>query len=269
MPEPAEPPVRHPAVPSREAVQRWRLELRRGRLNDDQVQRAQQVAWETALRASGLPIVGLDSASGRLRFAMAAPLSPSVPGEAELADVWLTDRVPRWTAREAISSTLPAGSELVDLYDVWLGEPALPGQVVASVYRATATVDPGATSAIEAAAAAVLAAEEVPRERLRAERAVAYDLRPFIDDLAVARTDGGAEIRMVLRHDPERGVGRPDEVLAELAHRSGAAIEDAVVVRERLVLASERAPAVDPGPARPAASARRQAGAAATRRARK
>jgi hypothetical protein len=239
--------------------------LRRGRLDADQVQRAQQAAWESALRASGLPVVGLESESGRLRFAIAAPLSPSVPGEAELADLWLTVRVARWTVRDALSAELPAGWTLVDLYDVWLGEAALPGQVVASVFLAIATVPPDAATAIVRAAAAVVAAETVPRERLRSDRTVAYDLRPFIDDLAVAPCVGGAEIRMVLRHDPERGVGRPDEVLAELAHRSGAAIEDAAVVRERLVLASERAPAPGPGAVRPPASPRRQVAAAVSR----
>jgi hypothetical protein len=269
VPEAAEPPVRHPAVPSREPVQRWRLVLRRDRLGADQVQRAQQSAWESALRASGLPLVGLDSESGRLRFAVGAPLSPSVPGEAELADLWLTARVARWTVRDALSGTLPAGSTLVDLYDVWLGEPALPGQVVASVYRATAGVGPEAASAIAQVAAAMLAAREVPRERVRTDRTVAYDLRPFIEDLTVAPCAGGVEIRMVLRHDPERGVGRPDEVLAELAHRSGAAIEDADVVRERLVLASERGAALDPGTSRPPRLPRRQDAAASSRRCRK
>ena len=268
MPEPAEPPVRHPAVPLREPVQRWRLVLRRRRLAADQVQRAQQSAWETALRASGLPLVGLDAESGRLRFAIAAPLSPSIPGEAELADLWLTDRVARWTVRDALSAAEPEGSTLVDLYDVWLGESPLPGQVVASVYRATATFPPDAVAAIASAASAVVAAETVPRERLRGDRAVAYDLRPYIDDLTVESRAGEAEIRMVLRHDPERGVGRPDEVLAEIAHRSGVAVEAAAVVRERLVLASERAPVVDPEAARHA-SPRRQAVAASSRRDRK
>ena len=45
---------------------------------------------------------------------------------------------------------------------------------------------------------------------------------------------------MELRHDPEKGVGRPEEVLAELAGRSGVALDGAVIVRERLVLAPER-----------------------------
>ena len=45
---------------------------------------------------------------------------------------------------------------------------------------------------------------------------------------------------MELRHDPEKGVGRPEEVLAELSARSGVALDDAILVRERLVLAPDR-----------------------------
>ena len=67
-----------------------------------------------------------------------------------------------------------------------------------------------------------------------------YDLRPFIGDVVVRGRGEAAEIVMELRHDPEKGVGRPEEVLAELADRSGVALDGAVIVRERLVLAPER-----------------------------
>ena len=62
---------------------------------------------------------------------------------------------------------------------------------------------------------------------------VAYDLRPFIEAIevdkvveAVLPTAGASTItvRMTLRHDPERGVGRTDELLAALSERAGAAI---------------------------------------------
>ena len=247
MPEPTKPPVSHPAVPPREAAQRWRLVVRRETLDGEQVARTQQAAWEAALIATGLSLVGLDTESGRPRFAMAAPLAPAIPGDRELADVWLTERRPRWSVRDALEGALPAGSTLIDVYDVWLGEAALPGQVVASVYRATIGADTGGTSgALEAAAAALSTAETLPRERAKGDRTVAYDLRPFIDDIEVrGRPDGGIEIRMELRHDPEKGVGRPDEVLAELADRSGVSLDGAALVRERLVLASER-PVVAP-----------------------
>jgi Uncharacterized protein conserved in bacteria (DUF2344) len=241
VPEPAEPPVRHPAVPTREPVQRWRLVLRRDRLGEEQVQRAQQSAWEAGLRSSGLPIVGLGPDTGRPRFAMAAPLAPSTPGEAELADVWLTERLARWKVRAALAGVVPDGTTLVDLYDVWLGEPPLPGQVVASVYRGSVTANDSESTAIEGAVSTMIAADTILRERRRGDRAVASDLRPFIDELAATRRAGDiVEIRMVLRHDPEKGVGRPDEVLAELADRSGVSLDEATLVRERLVLVADR-----------------------------
>jgi hypothetical protein len=242
VPEPTEPPVRHPAVPSREPVQRWRLIVSRTALDPDQAARTQQGAWEAALVASGLPLTGLDTESARPRLAMAAPLAPAIPGEHELVDVWLTDRRPRWNVRELLGASMPDGWTLIDLFDVWPGEASLPGQVVASVYRAT--VDPvgAAAEPLEAAATAMLAAPTLARERLRGDRAVPYDLRPFVDDISVGRGSGGVlDIVMVLRHDPEKGVGRPDEVLAELASQSGVPLAGAKVVRERLVLATERA----------------------------
>ena len=216
--------------------------VRREPLDADQIQRAQQGAWETALRGSGLPVAGLDVDGGRPRFALAAPLAPAFLGEAELADVWLTAREPRWAVREALTTAMPAGSVLIDLYDVWLGEAALPGRVVASVYRATIDGDGAAApvAALDAAATDLLGATTLPRERPRGDRTVLYDLRPFIGNVGVRGRGEAAEIVMELRHDPEKGVGRPEELLAELADRSGVALEGAVIVRERLVLAPER-----------------------------
>jgi hypothetical protein len=215
--------------------------VRREPLDSDQIQRAQQGAWETALRDSGLPVAGLDGDGGRPRFALAAPLAPAFLGEAELADVWLTAREPRWAVREALTACMPRGSVLIDLHDVWLGEAALPGRVVASVYRATIDGDGAAPVAdLQAAATDLLGATTLPRERPRGDRTVLYDLRPFIGGIDVRPRGRAAEVVMELRHDPEKGVGRPEEVLAELADRSRVALDDAVIVRERLVLAPAR-----------------------------
>ena len=268
MPDPVEPPVRHPAVPPREAAQRWRLVVCREALDAEQLARTQQAAWEAALVATGLPLAGLDSESGRPRFALAAPLAPAIPGERELADVWLTVRCPRWSVRDALEGALPDGSTLVDVYDVWLGEAALPGQVVASVYRARVPIEAGdPRPALEAASAALRTAETLPRERARGDRTVAYDLRPFLDDIDVrGDPDGGTEIVMELRHDPEKGVGRPEEVLAELAERSGVSLADATLVRERLILSPERPAAPSAPPASGRARRTPQTVAASSRR---
>lgn len=228
----------------REPVQRWRLVVRREPLTGDLAQREQLSAWDAALAASGLPLAGLDAAKPKARIAIAAPLSASMTGEAELIDVWLTERLPRWQVREGLEGRLPAGFTLVDLHDVWLGEAPLPGRVAASVFRAVLSVDPGA---LASAANRLMAATGLPRERRKGENVVSYDLRPFLGALEVREgLAGGAVLRMTLLHDPAKGVGRPDEALLALGDVLGVApLAATELVRESLVLA-------DPPPAEPA-----------------
>jgi hypothetical protein len=199
--------------------------------------------WHAALLASGLPVAGLDAPRPKARFAIAAPLAAAIPGEAELVDVWLVERMPRWRVREALQAALPIGHTLVDVYDVWLGEPALPGLVAASVYRAELDA-PADAGRLAHAAEILLAADALPRRRAKGEGTVPYDLRPFLLGIEVAsRPEGGAWVRMRLRHDPSRGIGRPDETLAALAEVLGnAPLEPAALVREGLVLADSTPP---------------------------
>ena len=248
---PSEPPDRAAESGTnggREAVQRWRLVLRRDTLAGASGQREQLAEWEASLAASGLPIAGLDAPKPKLRVVTAAPLSAGTPGEAELADVFLVERLPGWRVREALVAALPAAYTLMDLFDVWLGESPLPGRVAASVYRAVVR-PPVGIDRVAAGAQGLLAAQALPRERRKGESTVSYDLRPFLAALDVeAGPDGVAVIRMTLRHDPAKGVGRPDETLAALAEASGEGLEAASLVRERLVLAEPAPP--EPAPPR-------------------
>jgi radical SAM-linked protein len=238
-------------------VQRWRLIVARRALDADSGQREQLAAWELALTRSGLPVAGLDAVPPRPRVVMAAPLAASMEGDAELFDAWLTARLPAWQVRETLASSLPAGYRLVDLHDVWLGAPALPGQVAASVYRAMLPAGVVASDAL-ASCDALLTARALPRERVKGGGTVTYDLRPFIEALDVrdgetSDGDPAVVLRMTLRHDPEKGVGRPDEVLDAIGDALGrpGALRAAEVVRERLVLAPSPAPAAQPGPRPP------------------
>ena len=234
-----------PEVPPpapREPVQRWRLVLARDPVTPDAAQREQLAAWEAAFAGCGLPVAGLDAAKPRPRFAIAAPLASTIPGEGELLDVWLVERQPAWRVREAFSTRLPAGWRLVDAYDVWLGEAALPGRVVASVYRAVFERGSVGVSRLSEAARALLAAGSLPRERRKGDTVIAYDLRPFLDDVEVTESDGVPVVRMTLRHDPEKGVGRPEELLAALGEAAGISLEPASLVRERLVLGDPPSP---------------------------
>jgi radical SAM-linked protein len=220
-----------------------------------QSQREQLAAWETGLAASGLPVAGLDAPRPKPRFAQAAPLGAALAGEAELVDVWLVERWPVWRVREALAANLPPGHRLIDLYDVWLGEPALPGRVVASDYRAELAIAP---AALDGACATILASASIMRERAKGDSLVAYDLRPFIEALDVTPDRGGAgsTLRMRLRHDPEKGVGRPDEVLAAIEDRLAVDVRPVAIVRETVVL-GDPAPAPPPAPRRGSRGAKR------------
>ncbi|HEX5148470.1 MAG TPA: DUF2344 domain-containing protein, partial [Candidatus Limnocylindrales bacterium] len=124
-------PVAAPAEPR----QRWRVRFRRRPDAPSLPQREQLGAWESALGASGLPLAGLDLPVPRPRLVFAAPLGVGIPAEGELFDLFLTDRRPVAEVRSILAASMPAGHELVDVVDVWLGEPPLSGRVAAADYR--------------------------------------------------------------------------------------------------------------------------------------
>ncbi len=188
------------------------------------------------LETSGLPVF---CPPGRLRprVAFGAPLPDRMAAERDLADIVLTRREPSWRVRAALVDRLPPGWRLIDLYDVWLGSPALAGQVVGAVYRVElGDVDP---ARVRAAAASLLAAESLPRERAKGNRIVTYDLRPLLADVQVVDAGPPLSVRFTTLMHPELGTGRPDEVVAALADASGIDLGSDAIVRERLILADD------------------------------
>ena len=245
-PDPA--PAALPARPSADPRQRWRIAFRRDHGAPALEQREQLALWEAGLTASGLPLQGLELPVPRPRLVFGAPLPVGMPAERELLDLFLIERRPVAEIRAALASALPAGHELVDIHDIWLGEPALPAQVVAADYLVALDGGPAADEAgfarLRAAVERFLAASSLPRTREKSGRSVEYDLRPLVADLQVVEGDareGGSAgaIRMRTRFDPERGVGRPEEVVAALSEMVGVPLIIASVLRERVVLAGE------------------------------
>jgi hypothetical protein len=176
----------------------------------------------------------------RPRIAFGAPIPASLEVERELADIFLTEFVPIWQVREGLTAHLPDGWRLVDLHDVWLGGPALAGQVAAADYRIGMTGGDGAVLA--SAAVALLAATELPRERLKGASTVRYDLRPLLADVRVIDDGPPPVLRTRTRFDPVLGTGRPEEVVAALGDAVGSPLVVTSLVRERLILAEEQDP---------------------------
>jgi hypothetical protein len=240
------PPAAIPPAPQAESRQRWRLVFRRGPVPVELVGRTAIDAWQTALIESGLKLAQLD-AGGRPRVAFGAPLSAAAEGEAELAEIFLSERVPAWRIREALAERMPAGHDFVSAEDVWLGAPPLPGRVTAADWRVEVEAAGVDTAQVAAAAEHMLAASSLPRTRSKAGIDKAYDLRPLLGDVCLGSPAGGRDGPIVVlirtRFRPELGSGRPDEVIAALGEACRTELAVRRTVRLRLVLAGDETPA--------------------------
>ena len=224
-----------PATPS-VARQRWRLVLARDAGPEAVTGRELAETWDDAIEETGLP-VHRPAGRSRARIAFGAPVPAAMALERELADLVLSEFVPRWRVREALERRLPAGWRLVDLYDVWPGAPALAGQVVAADYRfELEEQDPGA---VASAAANLLASDHLPRQRRKGTDTVEYDLRPLLAEVAIASAGPPVVVRARTRFDPVLGTGRPEEVVAALGDRLGVDLQPRWIVRERVLLADD------------------------------
>jgi Uncharacterized protein conserved in bacteria (DUF2344) len=241
-PDPPETPPRN------EPRQRWRIEFARDPVAADQVGRAALDGWQAALATSGLPLVVADSGDRRPRLTLAAALPAAARGEAELLEVWLTERRTLWQVREALAPVMPEAHRWVDAEDIWLGAPALPGLVAAADWRVAVEIRAsaadqtqaglGADSRVAGAARGLLAAASIPRTRAKGGAKKPYDLRPLLLDL---RVDDGSPIALAIRTriHPELGAGRPEEVVAALAAAAGLDLEIRSQTRTRLLLAED------------------------------
>jgi radical SAM-linked protein len=215
-----------------EVRQRWRLVFARG-------EEARYLAhldavrlWERAFRRGEIPVATSEGFSPRPKLIFAAPLQLGMLAEHELADLYLAERLPAPDLRARLASGMPRGYSIVDLHDVWIGEPALAPRLAAADYRMTLLNVEQAR--LEQAADLLIAAENLPRERRKGAKSIPYDLRSLVLGLRVGPADpaalppdapvsSSAGLWMRLRHTQDRGSGRAEEVVAALAHLMGMA----------------------------------------------
>jgi len=216
--------------------QRYRIAFARDAIGAALAQRDTIEAWEAAVTAAGLPVQH-HGAGLRPRLVLGAPLPVGVLGRRELFDVFLVERRPVSELLERLRAAAPAGHTIVDAWDVWLGEPALPGRLAAAEYRIELDRPPGWETLADAVGA-LLEARSLPRSRARGGATAGYDLRPFIDSIAL-EPERSDSLCVTMTIDPNRGAGRPEEVLAALGDAIGEPLRPLRVVRERLVLAGD------------------------------
>jgi radical SAM-linked protein len=213
-----------------EVRQRWRLVFARGEEARYLSHLDAVRLWERAFRRGEIPVARSEGFSPRPKLIFAAPLQLGMLAEHELADLFLSERLTAPEMRDRLAAGMPRGYAVVDLHDVWIGEPALAPQLAAADYRMTVLNVEQAR--LEAAAGRLLAAERLPRERRKEARTIPYDLRPLLLELRAGPADPAAlpldtgpapaaGLWMRLRHSQDGGSGRVEEVVAALAGELG------------------------------------------------
>jgi radical SAM-linked protein len=223
---------------STEPRQRWRIVFERAADAPEPLApgAAAVETFVARLEAAGIIVA---RSGNRPRLTLAAPLPIGMSGDRELADLFTTARQPIALVRRAIKGALPAGHRLVDLHDAWLGEPALAAQLEAADYRIEIEPVDGGAAVLAQACQALLEAETLPRTRTKGGRDVTYDLRPLFADVRAIDVGQTTVLEIRTRFSPERGAGRPDEVLAALSEAADLPLIARQTRRTRLWLASE------------------------------
>ena len=168
--------------------------------------------WERAFRRAGLPLAYSQGFNPRPRFQMAAALPVGVSGQAELLDIWLVDCLDPEAVLDRLRPVLPRGLEVLDAVEADLGAPSLQSRMRAADYRAVIrSREP--VAAMRTRVQALLEMPSIPRQRHHKGKLQSYDLRPFIQKLAVEPGQEGTQILLMRLQASPQGAGRPDEIL--------------------------------------------------------
>ena len=109
----------------------------------------------------------------------------------------------------------------------------------AADYRVTLE-DAGREAAeeIAGAAASLLESSSIRWQRARGGGTAEIDLRPLLAAIGLIG-DTPVQLRIRALIHPERGTGRPDEIVGALGERVGRTLAVATIVREQVFLANE------------------------------
>ena len=169
--------------------------------------------WERALRRAGLPVAYSEGFTPHPQISLAAPLPVGTTSDAELMDVFLSERVTPKAFLSTAASQLPPGIALTAAEEVGLALPSVQADVRFAEYEVATTGEPtDARSKIDA----FLAATSVPWEHRRQDEVRSYDIRALVEHIDLRDAPAGeVRLRMRLRSDTT-GSGRPEQVLAAL-----------------------------------------------------
>ncbi len=171
--------------------------------------------WQRAFHRAGIALAYSEGFNPHPRMSLAAPLALGVTSQAELMDVFCRRQVsPHWFTG-AVSQQLPPGIEILQVYNIDLGQPSLPSLVRFVEYEVEVEAETGQKDT-EAAIAGLLSVKHLPWQHQRDTGPRNYDLRALIDDLwLIGWHQPYCTLGMRLRCDSS-GAGRPEQVALAL-----------------------------------------------------
>jgi radical SAM-linked protein len=169
---------------------------------------------ERTMRRANLPLVYSEGFTPRPKLTLASALPLGYTSEAEVAEFWLKEPMPIDEVAKALHNAAPPGFILHKAVTNEPRAPKLQNDLKSAQFTITfKQPHPG----LQEAVAEMLAAEELPRVRVRKGKKKPYDLRPLILDATVTPAAEGQSQLLILHLTAEpSATGRPDEVLDEL-----------------------------------------------------
>jgi radical SAM-linked protein len=174
-----------------------------------------QRALERAIRRAGIPIAFSAGFSPHPKISYANAAPTGIASEAEYVEIGLTRRVEPSQLLEALDKALPTGMDVLDVVEARTSDFA--ERLQASVWGIE--IFDATLEAVDAAVAALLAAEDAQVTRMTKQGLRTFDVRHAILDLRSSvdahSSPECAILRLVVRHTIP--AVRPDDVLQALA----------------------------------------------------
>jgi len=191
--------------------------------------------WERSLRRAGITPAYSEGFTPHPRISLAAPLPVGVTSNAELMDIFFSQRISPGEFTDRIKPQLPGDIEVIEVTAAAANAPSLQSSVRFAEYTVELENNRDART-LAAAIAELLAAGQLPWHHKRDTGERFYDLRALIDDIWLVDTQpGSCVIGMRLRCDPS-GSGRPEQVASAL----GFAEAPQQMQRTKLILEEHR-----------------------------
>lgn len=173
--------------------------------------------FERALRKLSLPVAYSEGFSPRPKLSFGLALSVAHESDAEYLDVELTRAVEIEGLPQAFTAAMPDGITVERVAVLESGAASLQQEITSCTWRIEVLGAP--TAKVEAAVASIVAAPELPLERVRKGKTTVADVRPAILDLEVAsQTEHGV---MLHAHLATTQISlRPSELVAALGIES-------------------------------------------------